>query len=474
MFGRLTIARKLLLVVSVFVVIVVCVFFLGVLRSEILSGVRAYVGGEGLWSKAEKRAVLSLTKYASTHAESDYEQYLIEIAVPMGDKQARLELERPSPNMSAVARGFIEGRNSPEDVENMASLFRRFGRVGYMAHAINIWSQGDKYIDQLRSLALDLRGEVTSPHPDPQRIQQITDQILNIDTQLTPLEDEFSATLGEGARWISRLLSITTFVASGLLLLIGIALSAAILKQIRNSEEKYRNLVSAANDAILVIDAETRRVLEANNKACDLLAIPEVRLVGMPESALYGQRQESYQLRIPQGFADGRDLELLRADGTRIPVEVSASSTEIAGRPAVLGIFRDIRDRLEAVAVLQRSEERFSDLIQNLRRRPPLGQAILDAGRPLRRAYRLGHRRRHGCRDSRPHLRTVLYHQEQRGGHRPGSFGGLQHRARKRRLLARDERTGQRFQLPHLLPARSATAEASTDRGGSPRASRYE
>src|ERR1035441_7529684 len=45
MFRRLPIARKLLVIVGVFVAIVICVFFLGVLRSEILSGVRAYVGG---------------------------------------------------------------------------------------------------------------------------------------------------------------------------------------------------------------------------------------------------------------------------------------------------------------------------------------------------------------------------------------------------------------------------------------------
>jgi two-component system, cell cycle sensor histidine kinase and response regulator CckA len=38
----------------------------------------------------------------------------------------------------------------------------------------------------------------------------------------------------------------------------------------------------------------------------------------------------------------------------------------LGGKPAVLGIFRDIRDRLEAAAVLQRSQDRFSYLIQNL------------------------------------------------------------------------------------------------------------
>src|SRR5206468_6223698 len=58
--------------------------------------------------------------------------------------------------------------------------------------------------------------------------------------------------------------------------------------------------------------------------------------------------------------------ELQRADGTRLPVEVNASITELKGRRAIMGIFRDIRERVEAQAVLRRSEERFGYLMQNL------------------------------------------------------------------------------------------------------------
>jgi two-component system cell cycle sensor histidine kinase/response regulator CckA len=381
MFHRLPIDRKLQIIVGVFVAIVICVFYLGVLRSEILSGVRAYVGGEGLWSKAEKRAVLSLTKYSSSHAESDYQQYLGEVAVPAGDKQARLQLERLSPNLALVRQGFVQGRNSPEDVDNMSMLFRRFGSVGYMARAIAVWTEGDRYIDQLCSLADDLHREVNSPHPDARKIQQIADQVAAVDASVTPLEDEFSSTLSEGARWIDRVLSIVTLIASGVLLLIGIGLSSAVLTQIRNSEGKYRNLINTANDGILVIDAQTRLILEANNRAGEMLGMPERQLIGLPESRLYPSAgnapgrepltpntapNTAPNTGTPRERNRSQELELLRADGTLVPVEVSASATELSGRPAVLGIFRDIRDRLEAAAVLRRSEDRFSYLIENL------------------------------------------------------------------------------------------------------------
>ena len=368
MFSSLSTARKMSIIVGIFVVIVVCVFALGALRSELLSGVRAYVGGEGLWSKAEKRAVLSLTKYAETHDELDFQQYLAEIAVPIGDKRARIELQRPSPDMNLVRQGFVEGRNNPEDVDSLANLFHRFGAVGYMAQAIAIWTEGDRYIDQLRALADDLHREVNSSHPDAPKIHAITEQIAAIDARLTPLEDDFSFTLGQGARWMNRVLSSAILLSSALLLLVGIALSMLVLKHIRNSEEKYRNLINAASDAILVIDPQRRVILEANNKASEMLGIPEHELIGMPEARLYSNAGgELPWLLSPDG--NGRNslcLELHRADGTRVPVEVSASTTELKGKIVILGIFRDVRDRMEAEAIVRRSEERFSYLIQNL------------------------------------------------------------------------------------------------------------
>ncbi|MFZ0735078.1 MAG: PAS domain S-box protein [Candidatus Sulfotelmatobacter sp.] len=369
MFHPLPIARKLLGVVAIFILIVLCVFYLGMVRSEILAGVRAYVAGEGLWSKAEKRAALSLTQYATSHDEKNYQEYLTDIAVPLGDQQARLQLQSATPDMKLVTQGFVAGRNSPQDVESMTLLFRRFGGTKYMARAISIWQQGDVLIDQLRELAGQLHDEVNSVHPNEQKIRQISDQIAAVDARLTPLEDEFSSTLGRGARWIDHQLSIVAIVATALLLLIGVVFSIFVLNQIRNSEEKYRNLINTANDAILVIDTGARKVLEANNKAFDLLGWSEEQLIGEPESKLYPPKSEGARrglLTTQAARASRREMELLRADGTVVPVEVSASATELAGRPAILGIFRDIRERREAAAILRRNEERFRYLIQNL------------------------------------------------------------------------------------------------------------
>ena len=87
---------------------------------EILSASRAYVGGEGLWSKAQKDAVNHLLRYAYGREEGEFMRFRAALQIPLGDRTARLELERAAPDYDAVRRGFLQGRNHPDDVDRMA------------------------------------------------------------------------------------------------------------------------------------------------------------------------------------------------------------------------------------------------------------------------------------------------------------------------------------------------------------------
>src|SRR5882724_3102898 len=98
----LPVAKKLALIVVVFVAIVSCLLLLTAAQMDILSAVRAYVGGEGLWSKGQKDAVHHLARYAHSHDENYYSEYLAALAVPLGDRKARLELEKPKANLGVV------------------------------------------------------------------------------------------------------------------------------------------------------------------------------------------------------------------------------------------------------------------------------------------------------------------------------------------------------------------------------------
>ena len=127
---------------AVLLILMAVVVLLAAVGSTAQSGVRAYVGGEGLWSKAQKDAVLHLKRYIETGSEGDWVAYEGELQVTLGDAAARVELERPEADMSVVATGFVTGRNAPEDVAGMAMVFRTFRHVGYIDRAITIWAIG--------------------------------------------------------------------------------------------------------------------------------------------------------------------------------------------------------------------------------------------------------------------------------------------------------------------------------------------
>jgi len=353
--------KKLAFIVLLFVLIVACLLVLACAQMEILSAVRAYVGGEGLWSKGQKDAVHHLARYAHSHDENYYSEYLAALAVPLGDRKARLELEKPKANLGVVRQGFVQGGNHPDDVASMARLFRRFRHVSYMARAITIWTVGDRYIARIERLGEALHDQIASGRPDSGRIAAILEEIDFSDQRLTPLEDGFSRSLARGARRARRLLLQITCLAAALLLTVGVSLSWMMLRHTKEWEARYLHLLDAANDAIVVTDLESGVILTANRKAEELLGIPVNRIVGMQQEELHpeGEQERYWQMleeRLRPGGAATSELHLRHADGHLIPVEISAAVTELAGETVVQSLLRDITER-------KRVEEERAELL---------------------------------------------------------------------------------------------------------------
>src|SRR5215469_16200786 len=125
-FSNITISMKLYFTVGIMALLVtveLCTLWFAI---STLSSVRAFVNGEGLWSKAQKDAVTALIIYSQSHKESDYQAFTSYLKVPLGDNITRLELQKPNPDLSIARDGFLKGRNNPDDVDGMITLIQRF------------------------------------------------------------------------------------------------------------------------------------------------------------------------------------------------------------------------------------------------------------------------------------------------------------------------------------------------------------
>ena len=67
-------------IVWLFVGIVICLLGLTVYSARLLASGQAFISGEGLWAKAQKDAVYSLSRYATEASEADYQAYEASVA----------------------------------------------------------------------------------------------------------------------------------------------------------------------------------------------------------------------------------------------------------------------------------------------------------------------------------------------------------------------------------------------------------
>ncbi|WP_300597711.1 response regulator [Niabella sp.] len=202
-----------------------------------LSATRAFVNGEGLWSKGQKNAVTSLLLYAHSRDESDYQDYLNFLKVPMGDRKLRLALSGNRPDITAARQGTLEGRNHPEDVDGVIRLFLRFKNVSFLKDAIAIWSGADTSLDELIRVGNTLHGQIRTGTASKQDIDASLARIKQLNITVTQLEDDFSRSLGAGARWLERavlwLMLALSLTIGTISLLIAMSVSRSIVNGVR-------------------------------------------------------------------------------------------------------------------------------------------------------------------------------------------------------------------------------------------------
>jgi diguanylate cyclase (GGDEF)-like protein len=208
-----------------------------VLCMSVLSSLRAYVAGESLWSKAQKDAVAHLRQFAQDGDLAEFRRFRDQLAIPLGDRTARLELQKPNPDYHVASAGFRAGGNDPEDIAGMMRLFRAAKHVPYMQRALQVWTDGDGYIDRLDDVADQTLDEVKSERLDRSGRTALMAQINRIDISLRALEDEFSQNLGAASRTTTVILVWAMALSSGLFLAVGVVLSRSILQRAESMEK---------------------------------------------------------------------------------------------------------------------------------------------------------------------------------------------------------------------------------------------
>ena len=139
---------------------------------------------------------------------------------------------------------------------------------------------------------------------------------------------------------------------------------APVTEDFRYSELRYRRLFEAARDGILILDPETRRIVDVNPFLVELLGYSREQFIGK-ELFEIGLLKDSSTSRAhfrelqETGYIRYEDLPLKTLDGRRIAVECVCNLYEEGDRQIIQCNVRDISARKLAEAAHRASEERF-------------------------------------------------------------------------------------------------------------------
>ncbi|WP_144022046.1 hybrid sensor histidine kinase/response regulator [Caballeronia sordidicola] len=138
-------------------------------------------------------------------------------------------------------------------------------------------------------------------------------------------------------------------------------------RALRDSELRYRRLFETAKDGILILDAQTLVIVDANRYIADLLGYSHGALVGKElwEIGFFADKEASqatYTHLQQYGYVRYDSLPLKTMAGKPAEVEFISNVYSVAGQPIAQCNIRDISDRVRMQDVLKQQAAALTEL----------------------------------------------------------------------------------------------------------------
>lgn len=135
---------------------------------------------------------------------------------------------------------------------------------------------------------------------------------------------------------------------------------------IRESEDRFRTIINSMQIGIIIIDAQTHTILEANPKALEMIGCTTVSVVGSVCHQFICPAESGKCPVTDLGHTiDSSERVLLTHKGERISILKSVIRTMLGGREVMIESFTDISDRKRAEEMLRESGEKYRTLFES-------------------------------------------------------------------------------------------------------------
>lgn len=138
---------------------------------------------------------------------------------------------------------------------------------------------------------------------------------------------------------------------------------------LKEREEYQRTIFSAIQTGLIVVDSDTKEIIDVNDVAADLIGLTRDEIIGNVCHKFVCPAEESNCPIIDlKQEVDNSERILLDKDKNEIPIIKTVVPVTLNGREALLESFIDITERKEYEKALKRSEEKYKAIVEKFLR----------------------------------------------------------------------------------------------------------
>ena len=145
-----------------------------------------------------------------------------------------------------------------------------------------------------------------------------------------------------------------------------VAMAVGMTEQLRESEERYRQMFEANKAVELLVDPDSGRIVDANQAAVNYYGYPRETLQSMQISDINTLPPAELTAEMERARSENRNHFLFKhrhATGEVRDVEVHSGPIMVGGKQLLYSIIHDVTARMESEQALRESEARYHTII---------------------------------------------------------------------------------------------------------------